>query len=121
LIAQLPHRFPFRFAQAGPGTVSVVLSGGGFWLRGDRFPESLVLEALAQGAALAVAGGEREGSGSQALAGVEDVHFHRPIEAGMCLRIEASRIAGLGPISKLEARAFLGTQEVARAVLLVSG
>ena len=33
----------------------MVLSGGGFWLRGDRFPESLMLEALAQGASLTAA------------------------------------------------------------------
>lgn len=97
----------------------MVVSAGAFWSRGQPVPESLVLEALAQGAALALAANERRGP--QVLAGVEAARFGRPVEAGMCLRIEASRIATLGPISKLEARALLEGEEVARAVLLVSG
>jgi 3-hydroxymyristoyl/3-hydroxydecanoyl-(acyl carrier protein) dehydratase len=119
LNSQLPQKFPFRFAQVAPGAVSVVLSAGAFWSRGERFPETLLLEAMAQGAALALAGGES--NSAEVLAGVEDVRFLRPVEAGMCLRIEALRIARLGPVSKLRSRALLGSEEIASAVLLVSG
>lgn len=96
----------------------MVLSGGDYWSRGARFPETLLLEAMAQATALALQDG---GPRAAALAGVEDVKFFRPVEAGMQLRIEAQHLASLGPVAKLRSRAFLGEEEMASAVLLVAG
>ncbi|HHT01899.1 MAG TPA: 3-hydroxyacyl-ACP dehydratase FabZ [Firmicutes bacterium] len=136
IMAIIPHRAPFllvdRIMELQPGQRAVgskAVSGNEPYFAGHFpgqpvMPGVLIIEALAQVGAVAILA-IPENRGRLALfAGIDKARFRRPVYPGDVLRLEVEIGQTRGAIGKGEAKAFVGQELVASAVLtyaLVAG
>jgi 3-hydroxymyristoyl/3-hydroxydecanoyl-(acyl carrier protein) dehydratase len=118
---ELPHRYPFRLMdRVGPDRVRFELSGGSFWLRGDRsLPSAFCAEIVAQAAASLLAGPE-ESARERWLAGIDRLELRRPLRAGEQLEVRVRSEARFAGITKISGEIFAGDGKVAEATLLLA-
>jgi beta-hydroxyacyl-ACP dehydratase FabZ len=85
------------------------------------FPGVMIVEAMAQAAGiwLASTSPERRSQLSM-LAGVDGARFRRQVVPGDVLRLEARALAARSKLVKIEAKASVGGESVAEAVLLAA-
>jgi beta-hydroxyacyl-ACP dehydratase FabZ len=85
------------------------------------FPGVMIIEAMAQAAGiwLASTSPERRSQLSM-LAGVDGARFRRQVVPGDVLRLEARALAARSKLVKIEAKASVGGESVAEAVLLAA-
>jgi beta-hydroxyacyl-ACP dehydratase FabZ len=126
-LARLPHGIPFRFVdrilELIPGERIVTLknvtmndhSMQGHFPGNPIMPGVLLLEAMAQTSGLLLP----EGS-SALLAQIKDARFRRPIVPGDQVRVEAVRLTGLGNLHRFEAKAFVDSELVAKAEIVLA-
>ena len=127
--ALIPHRYPFLLLDA------VTAFDAGEWAEGykmiseneavfqghfpDRpiFPGVLIIEALAQLAAVCFAAEKQESDGLGVFAGMDRVKFRRKVLPGdrLDLRIETTRRRG--PFVRVEAQAWVDDERVAEGQL----
>jgi 3-hydroxyacyl-[acyl-carrier-protein] dehydratase len=127
LLLRLPHGIPFRFVdrilELIPGKRVVALKNV---TANDQYmqahfpgnpimPGVLLLEAMAQTSGLLLP----EGS-SALLAQVKDARFRRPVVPGDQVRIEADHLTGLGTLHRFEAKAFVDSQPVVEAEIVLA-
>jgi len=109
MIAELPHRYPFRFVDTvleardetfSRGRVSMTVSAGQRACSGDAWAMPFLLaEAIAQ-SALLLEGGDPEIGRTGFLAGIDAFAVDRCPEPGERLSVEVSLVARYGPIVK---------------------
>jgi len=132
ILELLPHRFPMLM-------IDRVLELGENFVRAEKlvtanepalaghfpgqpiFPGVLIIEAMAQAAAIwaAVNSASKERKLS-VLAGVDGARFRRQVKPGDVLHLEARMLAARSKLVKLEAKASVGGEIVAEAVLLAA-
>ena len=145
VMALLPQRPPFLLVdeveEVEPGVLCVAtrtLLADDFWFAG-HFPGSpvmpgvLIVEALAQTAALAAACAAAEGGAADAapdaaagalsgkvglFAGIDKVRFKRVCKPGDTLRLEAEIIAVHGPVGRAKVKATVDGQIACRGELM---
>ncbi len=125
----LPHREPFllldRVISLEPGISSdavKTLSGAEFFFRG-HFPDNpvmpgvMILEAMAQTAAVAVLALEENRGKTVLLAGVKNARFLKPVLPGdtLCLHSELKKM--LGNVGSVRVSADVGEEPCAAADL----
>ena len=133
ILKKIPHRYPIllvdRVLEVEPGKRIKALKDVsinepvflGHFPHRPVMPGVLILEALAQAAALLSFSGEGEGSGEDSViyfAGIDGARFKRPVEPGdqLILEVEVDRIrAG---IHKFNARASVAGELAAEAQLM---
>lgn len=126
--AELPHAYPFRFADVVSAPPDAEFAGGRVRIRvsanaraamGEGWQSPLLCaEAIAQ-AALLLQGGTAADGRRGFLAGIQDFRVHRLPEAGETLEVEI-RIAGrFGPLARFDGRVSSGGEEVAAGSVLV--
>jgi 3-hydroxymyristoyl/3-hydroxydecanoyl-(acyl carrier protein) dehydratase len=117
----LPHRFPFLFVDRRRADRAIVaLTLGGTWQRaGGAMPLSLLVEAMAQAAAVILEDprGERR---ELVLAGLEAVELSAPARPGDRLEIEVRLEARLGGVVRVAAIASREGATVARGALFLA-
>ena len=128
----LPHRDPFLFVDRITSLEPGREVRGLFRVRSDHpyvnsadkvsvFPPVLVVEALAQVAAICIGSGQPEPStGARPmgyLARIDQCTFEQPVHADEELLLAAGLVARYGPLSKFNASAQVGDKTVARAAL----
>lgn len=87
-------------------------------LRGyPTMPPTLVVEALAQAAALLVA---RAPAGRSLLVGIDEFTFRAPVRVGEQLLLEVERRAGGGRVHRIAGRALVGGEVRAEGTLMLS-
>lgn len=122
-MAELPHAFPFRLADAlGAAGVGMRLSAGGRLDATRGWPATLALELLAQSAAH-FAGPESTGGG--ALAAIENAVFHpalarRPLLAGETLVAQLEPRGRLGRLLKISGKVLRDGELVIEADLVLA-
>ena len=133
--ALLPHRPPFllvdEVVEGEPGVRCVALRtlrDEDFWFAGHFpgnpvMPGVLIVEALAQAATIAAAGGAAEGGDSMAgkiglFAGIDKVRFKRVVKPGDTMRLEAEIIAVHGPVGRAKVKATVDGQLACRGELM---
>jgi 3-hydroxyacyl-[acyl-carrier-protein] dehydratase len=85
------------------------------------FPGVLIIEAMAQAAALwAMSSGSVRAGMLCVLAGVDSVRFRRQVVPGDVLRLEARALAARSKLVKIEAKASVASEPVADAILLAA-
>ena len=109
MIAELPHRYPFRFVDTvleardetfSRGRVSMTVSAGQRACSGDAWSMPFLLaEAIAQ-SALLLEGGDPGIGRTGFLAGIDAFAVDRSPEPGERLSVEVSLVARYGPIVK---------------------
>jgi 3-hydroxyacyl-[acyl-carrier-protein] dehydratase len=126
-LSRLPHGIPFRFVdrilELIPGERVVAqknVTANDQYMQAHFpgnpiMPGVLLLEAMAQTSGLLLP----EGS-SALLAQVKDARFRRPVVPGDQVRIEAVRLTGLGSLHRFEAKAFVDSQPVAEAGIVLA-
>jgi 3-hydroxyacyl-[acyl-carrier-protein] dehydratase len=91
-------------------------------------PGVLIIESAAQTAAVMLGSArkldepaltEQGRDATHLLASVNRFRFLKPVRPGAVLRIETRKIAGLGTMASVEARAWVGDEEVAKGELIV--
>ena len=132
ILELLPHRFPMLM-------IDRVLELGENFVRAEKlvtanepalaghfpgqpiFPGVLIIEAMAQAAAIwaAVMSVTKERKLS-VLAGVDGARFRRQVKPGDVLHLEARMLAARSKLVKLEAKASVAGEVVAEAVLLAA-
>jgi 3-hydroxyacyl-[acyl-carrier-protein] dehydratase len=132
ILELLPHRFPMLM-------IDRVLELGEDFVRAEKlvtanepalaghfpgqpiFPGVLIIEAMAQAAAIwaAVNSVSKERKLS-VLAGVDGARFRRQVRPGDVLHLEARMLAARSKLVKLEAKASVAGEVVAEAVLLAA-
>lgn len=133
ILKKIPHRYPIllvdRVLEVEPGVRIKALKNVsinepvflGHFPHRPVMPGVLILEALAQAAALLSFSGEGEGHGEDSViyfAGIDGARFKRPVEPGdqLILEVEVDRIrAG---IHKYKARALVAGELAAEAQLM---
>jgi 3-hydroxyacyl-[acyl-carrier-protein] dehydratase len=127
--AVLPHRYPFLMVDA-----FVSRDGNDFeCLKNVSFnepfftghfpgepvmPGVMIIEALAQAAAVALAAGEdAPGGGTGYLTGIEQARFRRKVVPGDQLRLTGTIVLNRRGLVKIEAAALVGTETAAEATL----
>ncbi len=113
MIAELPHRYPFRFVDTvleardetfSRGRVSMTVTAGQRACSGESWEMPFLLaEAIAQ-SALLLEGGDPEIGRTGFLAGIDAFAMDRLPEPGERISIDVSLVARYGPVVK-----FLGT------------
>lgn len=130
----LPHRPPFLMIDRVVDMVSGIsatglkeISAGECCLppdgpAGSGFPRVLVLEAMAQTAAVvALHGlGVDRGNAATYFLGIQDVTFESVVPPGKMLRLAVRLDHNRGPVSKFKAEASVGEECVARASFLAA-
>ena len=128
----LPHRHPMlmidRVLELGENYVlaeKLVSSAepalAGHFPGQPIFPGVLVIEAMAQAAAIwAMSSGNVKPGLLCVLAGVDSVRFRRQVVPGDVLRLEARALAARSKLVKIEAKASVAGESVAEAVLLAA-
>lgn len=126
----LPHRYPFllvdRILELEPGQRAVGVknvTATEFFFPG-HFPEYpvmpgvLIIEALAQVAAVAVLALESYRGKIPLFAGIDKARFRRPVVPGDTLRLEAEILKLKATVGKARCRALVGTVLAAEAELV---
>ena len=128
----LPHRHPMlmidRVLELGENYVlaeKLVSSAepalAGHFPGQPIFPGVLIIEAMAQAAALwAMSSGNVQPGLLCVLAGVDSVRFRRQVVPGDVLRLEARALAARSKLVKIEAKASVAGEPVADAILLAA-
>jgi 3-hydroxyacyl-[acyl-carrier-protein] dehydratase len=128
----LPHRHPMlmidRVLELGENYVlaeKLVSSAepalAGHFPGQPIFPGVLILEAMAQAAAIwAMSAGTVRTGMLCVLAGVDGARFRRQVVPGDVLRLEARALAARSKLVKIEAKASVAGEVVAEAVLLAA-
>lgn len=109
----VPHRFPFRLIDEGPGEVAVLLSAGATRLRDPgELPAVLAIEIMAQAAIRTLPDDASKPRSAGLLVGIDGARFVRPLVAGERLRVGAAVTGRYGRLLKLEAELEDGAGEV---------
>jgi len=126
--ADLPHAYPFRFADTVAAPADAAFAGGRVRIRvsansraamGDRWGSPLLcVEAVAQ-AALLLQGGTAADGRRGFLAGIQDFRMHRAPEAGETLDVEIRLAGRFGPVARFDGRISADGEEVAAGSVLV--
>ena len=126
--ADLPHAYPFRFADAVAAPADASFAGGRVRIRvsansraamGETWGSPLLCaEAIAQ-AALLLQGGTAADARRGFLAGIQDYRVHRLPEAGETLEVEIRLAARFGPLARFDGRVSSEGEEVAAGSVLV--
>jgi 3-hydroxymyristoyl/3-hydroxydecanoyl-(acyl carrier protein) dehydratase len=126
--AELPHGYPFRFADAvsasaddrfAGGRVRIRVSANGRGAMGERWQSPLLCaEAIAQ-AALLLEGGTAADGRRGFLAGIQDLRVQRPPEAGETLEVEIRLAGRFGPLVRFDGRVSCEGEEIAAGSVLV--
>jgi 3-hydroxyacyl-[acyl-carrier-protein] dehydratase len=123
----LPHGLSFRFIdrilEISPGERIVALKNvtsnephlQGHFPGNPIMPGVLLLEAMAQTAGLLLPAGS-----SAFLAQIKEARFRRPIIPGDQIRIEATRLTGLGTLHRFEVKASVNGAPVAEAEIVLA-
>jgi 3-hydroxyacyl-[acyl-carrier-protein] dehydratase len=136
----IPHRPPFlwidRVEKLEPGVSCVATKFvdpnepifAGHFPGNAILPGALIIESAAQTAAVMMGSlpnpakspaTENHGSETHLLASVNRFKFLLPVRPGVELRIETRKIAELGTMASVEAKVWVGNQEVAKGELIV--
>jgi 3-hydroxyacyl-[acyl-carrier-protein] dehydratase len=136
ILERLPHRYPMllidRVLEMVPGTKIVAIKNvsinepffPGHFPHHPVMPGVLIVEAMAQAAALFSFAGGANGQGADStktayyLVGIDKARFRRPVVPGDQLRIEVDALRLSRTICKYQGRAFVDGQEVASAELM---
>ena len=145
VMALLPQRPPFLLVdeveEVEPGVLCVAtrtLLADDFWFAGHFpgnpvMPGVLIVEALAQTAALAAACAAAEGGAADAapdaaagalsgkvglFAGIDKVRFKRVVKPGDTMRLEAEIVAVYGPVGRAKVKATVDGQLACRGELM---
>lgn len=125
----LPHRYPFllvdRVVEIEPGKRAVAVKNvtANEWFFQGHFPGRpimpgvLIIEALAQTAALALLAERPQGDELPLFAGIEEFRFRRPVRPGDQLRLEFELLRARGPVGKGSVRATVDGAVVAEGVI----
>jgi 3-hydroxyacyl-[acyl-carrier-protein] dehydratase len=128
----IPHRPPFlwidRVEELEPGVrcVAWLLVDGQNPLFVGHFPAKpilpgvLIIEAMAQTAAVMLGAEAQEAAGSALLAAVNHFKFFRPVTPRMQLRIETRLLTRVGRMACIEGTVSMDGEKVARGELMVS-
>jgi 3-hydroxyacyl-[acyl-carrier-protein] dehydratase len=128
----IPHRFPFllvdRIIELVPGERAVGLknvSANEYFFQGHFpghpvMPGVLIVEAMAQTAAVMMLAGENESDSRRIplFAGMEKVKFRRPVVPGDQLRLELTMLQQRAGTCRLAGRALVGEELAAQAQIL---
>jgi len=132
ILELLPHRYPMlmidRVLELGENYVRAekLVSASEPALQGHFpgrpiFPGVLIIEAMAQAAAIwAALSSEAMSQKLSVLAGVDGARFRRQVFPGDVLQLEARTLAARSKLVKIEAKASVGGEIVAEAVLLAA-
>jgi hypothetical protein len=117
----LPHRFPFRLVDGETGGRAVArLSYGAFWSRGGPTASpALLVEAVAQGAALVATPPGAEGA-RLALAAIEGASWEAAGEAGDTLEIVVTLEGRFGRLVRVRGAATLDGRPAGSASLVLA-
>ncbi len=133
ILRYLPHRYPFllvdRVLELVPGERIVAIKNvtynepffPGHFPGKPVFPGVLILEALAQAAAILSFKTVNFTPGPDAVvyyAGVDQARFKRPVVPGDTLRLEAKILRTMRHIWKYEVRALVGDELAAEAEIM---
>ena len=128
MIAELPHRYPFRFVDTvleardetfSRGRVSMTISAGQRACSGERWAMPFLLaEAIAQ-SALLLEGGDPEIGRTGFLAGIDAFAVERVPEPGERISVDVSLVARYGPVVKFSGEIRGEPGPVARGQILV--
>lgn len=125
----IPHRYPIlmvdRILELEPGKRAVGIKNvsinepffQGHYPGNPIFPGVLILEALAQTGAVAVMSLPEYADKAPIFAGLDDVKFRRPVLPGDQLRLEVEMTAMRRGLGIGNARAYVGDELKAQAVL----
>lgn len=134
IMEMLPHRYPFllvdRMTELAPGeyirgyknvTINEEFFNGHF-PGNPVMPGVLILEALAQTAALLALHSEKIDLSDKViyLAGIDGARIRRPVRPGDRLDLEATLLKRKGPVWKIEGKARVDGAVVTEAVLLAT-
>ncbi|NPV93442.1 MAG: 3-hydroxyacyl-ACP dehydratase FabZ [Firmicutes bacterium] len=126
----LPHRYPFllvdRILEVEPGKRAVGLKNvtinepffQGHFPGQPVMPGVLILEALAQVAAVAIFSLPQYAGKIGFYAGIDGVRFRQPVTPGDQLRLEAAITRIKGPVAKCQARAYVEDKLVTEGELM---
>ena len=126
----LPHRPPFLLVdeveELEPGVRCVAartLRDDDFWFAGHFpgnpvMPGVLIVEALAQTATIAAAGGADIAGKIGLFAGIDKVRFKRVVKPGDTLRLEAEIVAVRGPVGRAKVKATVDGHLACRGELM---
>lgn len=127
--AIIPHRYPMLLVdrvleiEAGQSAVAVKNVTANEWFFEGHFPGQkimpgvLIVEALAQTAAVCLLKGVESGGKSPLFAGIENMRFRRPVRPGDQLRLEFTLEKLRGPIGKGHVRATVDGQLAAEGTI----
>jgi 3-hydroxymyristoyl/3-hydroxydecanoyl-(acyl carrier protein) dehydratase len=128
MIAELPHRYPFRFVDTvleardetfTRGRVSMTITAGQWACSGSAWAMPFLLaEAIAQ-SALLLEGGDPEIGRTGFLAGIDAFSMERLPEPGERIAVDVSLVARYGPVVKFAGVIRGGPGPVARGEILV--
>jgi 3-hydroxyacyl-[acyl-carrier-protein] dehydratase len=127
--AIIPHRYPMLLIdrvleiEDGKSAVAVKNVTANEWFFEGHFPGQkimpgvLIVEALAQTAAVCLLKGLESGGKSPLFAGIENMRFRRPVRPGDQLRLEFTLEKLRGPIGKGHVRATVESQIAAEGTI----
>ena len=133
ILEKLPHRYPFllvdRVLEFEEGKRITALKNvtfnepffGGHFPGRPVMPGVLMLEALAQAAALLAHKSMAEGLGESPLyyfVGIDGARFKRPVEPGDQLILEVELMRSKSRVYKFKARGLVGTEVAVEAELM---
>ena len=125
----IPHRYPMLLVdrvleiEEGKSAVAVKNVTANEWFFEGHFPGQkimpgvLIVEALAQTAAVCLLKGTDSGGKSPLFAGIESMRFRRPVRPGDQLRLEFTLEKLRGPIGKGHVRASVDGQLAAEGTI----
>ena len=127
--AIIPHRYPFLFVDRideiveGKSATGVKNVSADEWFFQGHFPGRkvmpgvLIVEALAQVAAVALLKGMDAGSKSPLFGGIENMRFRRPVVPGDQVKLEFTLEKMRGPVGKGKVRATVDGQLAAEGTI----
>lgn len=129
IAAIIPHRYPFLLLdrvtelEAGKRAVAIKNVTTNEWFFAGHFPDRpimpgvLIIEALAQTAAVALLAERTRNDELPLFAGIEEFRFRRPVRPGDQLRLEFELLKARGPVGKGSVRATVDGTVVAEGVI----
>ena len=127
--AIIPHRYPMLLVdrvleiEDGKSAVAVKNVTANEWFFEGHFPGQkimpgvLIVEALAQTAAVCLLKGVESAGKSPLFAGIENMRFRRPVRPGDQLRLEFTLEKLRGPVGKGHVRATVDGQVAAEGTI----